>query len=69
MGPADLAIAAVILAGAIHLLYRSLWKKQGSCHGCTSATCRPARAAAEPVRLGRPRRPAAGGGGAPRAGA
>jgi hypothetical protein len=59
MSLADLVIAAVVLSGATYLLYRSLWKGQGSCHGCTSGGCRPRpRDQAELVRLGQPRRPA-----------
>ena len=34
MGLPDAVTAAVILAGAVYLLYRSLWKGGGSCHGC-----------------------------------
>lgn len=39
MGPVDMVIAGIILAGAIYMLYRSLWKKKGHCHGCTSGSC------------------------------
>lgn len=54
MGFADLVTAGLILAGAVYLLYRSIWKKKGHCHGCTSGACR-----SEPrelVRLGERRR-------------
>jgi hypothetical protein len=34
MGPGDLVTAALILAGACWLLYRSLFKRKGACHGC-----------------------------------
>lgn len=39
MGIADIIIAAVILAGAAYLLYRSVWKKKGHCCGCDSGCC------------------------------
>jgi hypothetical protein len=54
MGLADAVIAAVILAGALFLLYRSLWKGGGgSCHGCDGGSCRPSsRGQAGLVRLG-----------------
>jgi hypothetical protein len=56
MGPGDLVIAALILAGAAWLLYRSLWKRGGACGGCSSAgACRPA-AARDVVTLRPPRR-------------
>jgi len=61
VGLADAVTAAVILAGALYLLYRSLWKGKGSCAGCTSGGCgSPARAPAPLVRLGA--QPRAGGG-------
>jgi hypothetical protein len=70
VGAADLVIAGLVLAGALYLLYRSMWKRGGGCHGCDGAACgRPASAPL--VRLGdsgadqRPRR----GRGADRAGA
>lgn len=51
MGITDLVIAAAVLAGALALLYRSVWKRGGGCHGCDGAACgRPA--AAPLVRLG-----------------
>jgi hypothetical protein len=37
MGVSDIIIAAVILAGAVYILYRSLWKKKGHCQGCESS--------------------------------
>jgi hypothetical protein len=63
MGLADAVTAAVILAGALYLLYRSLWKGGGSCHGCASsgACGTRARAPAPLVRLAAPPRPGAGG--------
>jgi hypothetical protein len=61
VGLADAVIAALVLAGAAALLYRSLFKGKGSCHGCSSAgACgAPPRAAAPLVRLGA--QPGAGG--------
>jgi hypothetical protein len=52
---ADAVVAAVILAGALWLLYRSLWTRRGACHGCSAggAACRPARAPSGLVPLGR----------------
>jgi hypothetical protein len=35
----DLLMAAGIVGGALYLLYRSLWKKQGYCTGCRADTC------------------------------
>ncbi len=35
----DIALMAVIIAGAGYLLYRSLWKKKGHCQGSCSGTC------------------------------
>jgi hypothetical protein len=53
MGLADAVIAAGILGGALYLLYRSLWKGGGSCHGCEGGACRPSsRDHAGLVRLG-----------------
>jgi hypothetical protein len=45
---ADLAIASVVLAGALWLLYRSVVRGQGACHGCSGGSCgkRPDRAPA-----------------------
>jgi len=34
MGFADVFFMAVIVSGAIYLLYRSVWKKKGHCSGC-----------------------------------
>lgn len=39
MGIVDLIIAGLIIGSACYLLYRSLWKKKGSCHGCESGCC------------------------------
>jgi len=39
MGLSDIIIAAVILAGAVYLLYRSVWKKKGHCQGCSDGGC------------------------------
>ena len=55
---ADVVTMTVILAGAVLLLYRSIWRSGGSCHGC-SGGCRSAgRDAADLVRLGQRGRPA-----------
>ncbi len=35
----DIALIAVIIAGAVYLLYRSVWKKKGHCPGCDSEIC------------------------------
>jgi hypothetical protein len=35
----DIVIAVIILAGAVYLLYHSLWKKKGHCQGCDSGSC------------------------------
>jgi hypothetical protein len=41
MGFVDIVLAGLIVGGAIYLLYRSLWKKKGYCHGCdASGKCR-----------------------------
>jgi hypothetical protein len=32
----DIALIAAIIAGAVYLLYRSIWKKKGHCPGCDS---------------------------------
>jgi hypothetical protein len=50
---ADFAIASVVLAGALWLLYRSVVRGQGACHGCSAGACgkRPDRPP-ELVRLG-----------------
>jgi len=39
MGISDIIIAAVITAGAAYILYHSIWKKKGHCHGCNSGKC------------------------------
>lgn len=39
MGFVDIVLMALIIAGAIYLLYRSVWKKKGHCQGCNSETC------------------------------
>jgi hypothetical protein len=39
MGFVDIALMAVIISGAVYLLYRSLWKKKGHCQGCESGAC------------------------------
>lgn len=39
MGTADMIIAAAILGVAAWLLYRSVWKKKGHCHGCEGGGC------------------------------
>jgi hypothetical protein len=41
MGIVDYVLIGLIVGGAIYLLYRSLWKKKGYCHGCTpSGKCK-----------------------------
>jgi hypothetical protein len=39
MGLSDMIWMGLILGGALYLLYRSVWKKQGHCPGCDSGTC------------------------------
>jgi hypothetical protein len=39
MGLIDILLMGLIIAGAVYLLYRSLWKKKGHCQGCDSGTC------------------------------
>jgi hypothetical protein len=39
MGLVDIVLIAVIIAGAVYLLYRSMWKKKGYCPGCDPGTC------------------------------
>ena len=39
MGVVDIVLMIAILAGAAWVLYRSLWKKKGHCHGCDSGSC------------------------------
>ncbi|MFO0751820.1 MAG: FeoB-associated Cys-rich membrane protein [Thermodesulfovibrionales bacterium] len=39
MDSVDVIWMAVIVAGALYLLYRSVWKKKGHCQGCDSGTC------------------------------
>ncbi|MGE5895002.1 MAG: FeoB-associated Cys-rich membrane protein [bacterium] len=36
----DILLMALIIAGAVYLLYRSVWKKKGHCPGCNSGTCK-----------------------------
>ena len=38
MGISDYILMALIIGGALYLLYRSLWKKKG-CAGCPSGEC------------------------------
>lgn len=35
----DILLAGGLIAGALYLLYRSIWKKQGFCPGCDAHTC------------------------------
>lgn len=65
MGPGDLFTAAVILSLAGWILYRTLLRKQGGCHGCSGCSHgAPKRGASDVVRIGAPRgRSPAGGGG------
>jgi hypothetical protein len=37
MGIVDVALIVLIVGGAIYLLYRSIWKRKGYCHGCDSS--------------------------------
>jgi hypothetical protein len=37
MGIVDYVLIGLIVGGSFHLLYRSLWKKKGYCHGCDSS--------------------------------
>jgi hypothetical protein len=37
MGFVDIVLIVPIVGGAVYLLYRSLWKKKGYCHGCDSS--------------------------------
>ena len=39
MGWTDFFLAGAIIIGAIYLLYRALWKKQGYCPGCDGHAC------------------------------
>jgi hypothetical protein len=39
MGISDIIIAVIILAGAVYLLYHSMWKKKGHCQGCGDGEC------------------------------
>jgi len=39
MGFVDIILMVLIIAGAVYLLYRSVWKKKGCCPGCDSGTC------------------------------
>lgn len=39
MGVNDVVWMVVILSGAAWLLYHSLWKKRGHCHGCSGGCC------------------------------
>jgi uncharacterized membrane-anchored protein len=37
MGIVDIVLIVLIVGGAVYLLYRSIWKKKGYCHGCDSS--------------------------------
>lgn len=39
MSIADIVVMVLIVAGALYLLYRSVWKKQGHCPGCDVSAC------------------------------
>jgi hypothetical protein len=52
MGAADLVIAALVLAGALYLLYRSLLRRGGGCPGCDGGACGRPPATTPLVRLG-----------------
>ncbi len=44
MGIVDILLMGLILAGAIYLLYNSLWKKKGQCAGCSDGSCKDRKA-------------------------
>ncbi|MEW5746649.1 MAG: FeoB-associated Cys-rich membrane protein [Nitrospirota bacterium] len=48
MNLTDAVWMAVILAGAVYLLYRSVWKKKGHCQGCDSGICNKKRGEEQP---------------------
>lgn len=37
MGLTDIVLIVLIVGGAVYLLYRSIWKKKGYCHGCDAS--------------------------------
>ena len=39
MAFSDILWMGLIIAGALYLLYRSVWKNKGHCAGCESRTC------------------------------
>jgi hypothetical protein len=39
MGIYDIIWMVMIVAGALYLLYRSVWKKKGLCAGCSAGSC------------------------------
>jgi hypothetical protein len=39
MGIYDIIWMAIIIGGALSILYRSVWKKKGHCAGCSSGAC------------------------------
>ncbi len=39
MDMADYFWVTVIVSGAVYILYRSVFKKKGGCHGCSAGTC------------------------------
>ena len=56
MGPGDLFTAAAILAVAGWILYRSLLRKKGGCHGCSGCGHgSPKDGGSAVVRIGAPR--------------
>ena len=42
MGVLDMALAAAILAAAVYVLYRRIWRSGGHCGGCNK-TCQARR--------------------------
>ena len=63
MGPGDLFTAAAILAVAGWILYRSLIRKKGGCHGCSGCSHGGAnKGPSDVVRIGAPRGRVPGGG-------
>jgi hypothetical protein len=45
----DLLLAGAIVLGAVYLIYRTLWKKQGYCPGCNGHTCSGGRNDLQPT--------------------
>jgi hypothetical protein len=58
MSPGDLVTAAIILSVAGWILWRSLLRKKGGCHGCSG--CSSQGGGSGVVKLGAPRGPRPG---------